>query len=910
MKTRLLNILTVVILLSIPALNFAQAPTLGTTAEFVLFSSVGAVSNTGISQLTGNVGTNSGSSTGFGNVNGVMHDNDVASAQCSADLLIAYNQLNGTIPTYFPAALLGNGQILNAGVYSIPSPATLNLGLTLDAQGNSNAVFIFQIQGAFSTGANSKIYLINGALACNVFWKVEGLVSMASGTTMRGTVIANNAAIIMNTGDTLEGRALSTTGAVTVSGTLAYTPIGCGSAVLTGPVAPSLASTACYALFSSNGPVSNAGITHVVGDIGTNVGLTTGFNALFVTGAIHPIPDGSTAQCATDLLSVYTYLNALPYDIELLYPAQFGNNLVLTPHTYLMNAATAFTDSLYLNAGGFANAVFVIKIYGALSTSTYSKVILINGAQAKNVYWLVSGAVSINDYSVFEGTIICNNGAVDLTTGVTLNGRALTTTGALSTAAITVTIPPGCVNTSSPIITIEPSDQTVCGGSAVSFSVSATGTGLTYQWRKGVVNLTNVGNITGATTATLTISSVSILDAATDYNVVINGTYLPSATSVNVSLTVNTSPEITAQPLNQVAGVGNSVSFSVTATGSGLTYQWRKGVINLINGGNISGATTATLTINPVNVTDASTNYNVVISGTCSPITNSSNAILTVNTAPNIITGPSDQTACTGGSVSFSVAATGSGLTFQWRKGTVNLTDVGNIVGATTATMIIISVSIYDAATDYNVVINGTYLPSATSANVSLTVNTSPNITAQPASQTAYSGNLVSFSVTATGTGLSYQWRKGNVNLINGGNISGATSATLNFNPVVLADAAPDYNVLVTGACPPISTSVNTSLIVCCPTAIDTIIAGNPDKIVNIYPNPFSTTVNIVLNSEFQNDKLEFRMYNVLGVEEMHTRLTKKITTLETGDLHSGIYFYIIYRNNKSIQTGRLVSQF
>ena len=93
-------------------------------------SSTGAVTNTGISQITGNVGTNSGSSTGFGNVNGVMHDNDGASAQCAADLLIAYNQLNSTVPNYFPAPSLGNGQLLTSGVYAISSPATLNLDLT------------------------------------------------------------------------------------------------------------------------------------------------------------------------------------------------------------------------------------------------------------------------------------------------------------------------------------------------------------------------------------------------------------------------------------------------------------------------------------------------------------------------------------------------------------------------------------------------------------------------------------------------------------------------------------------------------------------------------------------------------------------------------------------------------------
>jgi len=431
-----------------PNMSFSQAPNLGTAADFILFSTDGAVSNTGLSQLTGNIGTNNGSSTAFGNVNGVMHDNDAASAQCAADLLIAYNQLNSTTATFFPAPLLGNGATLYAGVYSISSEATLNLGLTLDAQGDPNAVFIFQINGAFSTNAAAKIYLTNGALACNVFWKVEGLVHMASGTTMRGTIIANNAAIVMSTGDTLEGRALTTAGAITVDGVLAYTPIGCGSPVLTGPVAPKLASTECYALFSSDGPVTNTGITTVTGDIGTNVGLTTGFDPLLVTGTIHPIPDVSTAQCAADLIDVYNYLSNLPYDIELLYPAQFGNNLVLTPHTYLLNAATQLTDTIYLNAQGNEDGVFVLQLKGALSTGTYSKVVLINRAQAKNVFWLIEGAVDINNYSVFRGTIVCHNGALGaLNTGVVLEGRALLTSGALNTNAIAAAMPSSCVVT-------------------------------------------------------------------------------------------------------------------------------------------------------------------------------------------------------------------------------------------------------------------------------------------------------------------------------------------------------------------------------------------------------------------------------------------------------------------------------
>ncbi len=452
MKITIQSALAILVLLWSPSLSFAQAPTMGTVSDFVLFSADGSVSNSGISQLTGNVGTNNGSSTGFGNVNGGMHDGDAASIQCAADLLIAYNQLAAAIPTLFPAPLLGNGAILTPGVYSIPSAATMNLDLVLDAQGDPNAVFIFQINGSFSMNPGAKVKLVNSAMACNVYWKVEGLVSIAAGCTMRGSIFANNAAIEMNTNDTLEGRALSTAGAVTIDGVLAYTPIGCGSPVLTGPVAPDLGTAACYAIFSGSGAVTNAGITTINGDVGTNVGLTTGFDSLLVNGTIHPIPDVSTANCAADLAIVYSYLNLLPYDIELLYPAQFGRNLVLTPHSYLMNAAVTFTDTLYLNGLGNPDAVFVIQINGAMSTSTFSKVLLTNGTQAKNVYWKIDGAVSIFDNSIFCGTIVCNNGALGvLNPGVVLDGRAFTTSGALNTNAIATTstaIPGNCTTLS------------------------------------------------------------------------------------------------------------------------------------------------------------------------------------------------------------------------------------------------------------------------------------------------------------------------------------------------------------------------------------------------------------------------------------------------------------------------------
>ena len=145
-------------------------------------------------------------------------------------------------------------------------------------------------------------------MACNVFWKVEGAISIATGSFMRGTFIANNAAFSMAVGDTLEGRAFSTTGAIAIDGTLAYLPKGCGSSSLKGPPAPILGTTADFAIFSSNGLVKNTGITNVTGDVGMNLGVCTGHISSNVNGVIHSNPDSSTSLCSNDLLNLYDYL--------------------------------------------------------------------------------------------------------------------------------------------------------------------------------------------------------------------------------------------------------------------------------------------------------------------------------------------------------------------------------------------------------------------------------------------------------------------------------------------------------------------------------------------------------------------------------------------------------------------------
>lgn len=175
-----------------------------------------------------------------------------------------------------------------------------------------------------------------------------------------------------------------------------------------------------------------------------------------------------------------------------------------------------------------------------------------------------------------------------------------------------------------PAITGQPGNQTACSGGTASFTITATGSPApTYQWRKGATNLTNGGHISGAATATLTVNPVGTSDAAADYNcVATNGS--GSATSNNAVLTVNTAPAVTAQPQYQPLIVGSPAAFNVVASGSPPPgYQWRKNASPLSNGGNISGATAATLTINPVGLGDAG-NYDVVMTNQCGTATSSS----------------------------------------------------------------------------------------------------------------------------------------------------------------------------------------------------------------------------------------------------------------------------------------------
>lgn len=291
-----------------------------------------------------------------------------------------------------------------------------------------------------------------------------------------------------------------------------------------------------------------------------------------------------------------------------------------------------------------------------------------------------------------------------------------------------------------PIITTQPTDQTVIAGTAVQLTVAAAGTEpLSYQWRKGGADLVDAGNISGALTATLTLTPAELGDAGA-YDVVVTNA-VSSTTSDAATLTVNpppTPPSITTGPGSQIVNEGAVVQFTVEAAGSGpLSYQWRKDGTDLTNAGIVAGADTATLTLSGVLLGDAGF-YDVVVANDVGSVTSAA-ASLAVNPAPHapiILTHPVSQSAAVGGAVTFTVEATGTApLSYQWRKAGVSLADGGIVSGVATAELTLSSVSASDAG-DYDVVVSNAIEPAVTSDPATLTVE--PLIT--PAGQVSYVG--------------------------------------------------------------------------------------------------------------------------------------------------------------------------
>lgn len=491
-----------------------------------------------------------------------------------------------------------------------------------------------------------------------------------------------------------------------------------------------------------------------------------------------------------------------------------GNNL--TASQYLA-ASNGWYKVVAVPASGctLVDSVYVIVNMGptVITTQPTGSTIITSGSATLSVtatgmgtltyQWFKNGVAitgaTASSFTVSNATSADNgNYTVDVT------GTCGTVTSDAAQLSVTVVNPPA--------ITSQPSAATQCAGTNVSFSVTATVSAgsIAYQWKRNGVN------IAGATNSTLSLTNILGSDAG-NYTVDITGIG-GTTTSNSVALTVNPTPSIVNNPINQFRNAGQGVLFKVVA-GNGITaYRWMKNGVAMSNGGNASGVTSSELFLSGISSSDAA-DYSVALTfGNCGS-TNSTEANLAVLTAQ-----PTSTSRCAGQSNTFSVGvSTGSAsVAYQWSRNGVAIS------GATSSTLELTNLtSANNGNYSVNMTVGGV---TVNSTNASLNVNAATVITAQPLSATRFATQGYLFTANGTASGnVTFQWSK------DGNAITGATSPSLNVSNINAASAG-NYALSVTGACGTV-TSNNAALTVISgvPTA-QAVCAGNSAS--------FSTTVN------------------------------------------------------------------
>ncbi len=342
-------------------------------------------------------------------------------------------------------------------------------------------------------------------------------------------------------------------------------------------------------------------------------------------------------------------------------------------------------------------------------------------------------------------------------------------------------------------ITSQPVSTSVVLSNNAAFSAAAGGTApLLYQWFSNGSPLTDGGPISGSSTTNLSIANVQTNDGGL-YQLIVTNNYGVSTSSV-VTLTVLLPAIITSQPTNLSVVLSSNAVFSASAIGDApLNYQWYFNGTPLTDGGQVSGSTTTNLTIANIQTNNAGP-YQLIVTNNYGSAT-SAVANLTELFPATITSQPTNRIATASSNASFTVAAAGTApLNYQWYFGGTVLTNGGRISGATSANLAISNTQTNDSGA-YQAIVTNDY-GSATSSVATLTVDAPVQITCQPASQAVLLSSNVSFTVTAVGTALNYQWYFNGTLLSDGGRIGGSVTPTLSITNVQSGDAG-GYVVVV-----------------------------------------------------------------------------------------------------------------
>lgn len=333
-----------------------------------------------------------------------------------------------------------------------------------------------------------------------------------------------------------------------------------------------------------------------------------------------------------------------------------------------------------------------------------------------------------------------------------------------------------------PVITTQPTNQTVVLGNQATFTAAASGSPTpTVQWQVSKNGGASYTNIVGATSTTLNVTTATSLNGYLYQAVFTNSA--GSATTNAVQLTVVYAPMITTQPTSQIGTAGTQVTFTAVAVGNPTpTIQWQYSTDAGTTFTNIAGATTTNLVVN-VTTSQYAYFYRAVFTNSVgSAVTN----LVGLQTAPGITTQPVNQTVVAGGQVTFTAVASGNPVpSIQWQYSPDGGKIFINIAGATSTTLNVTPSASQDGYLYRAVFTNS--LGRATTNVATLTVQTAPSITTQPANQTVVSasrtllgGIQVTFTAAASGNPVpTVQWQVSTDGAATFINIPNATSTSL-----------------------------------------------------------------------------------------------------------------------------------
>jgi hypothetical protein len=426
---------------------------LGGARDFAILSKSG-ITNVPPSAITGNVGTSPITGAALlltcdevsGEIYTVAAAGPLPCRKTNAGLLTssvldmqaAYTDAAGRAnpdATNVGAGTMG-GLTLAPGLYKWSSTLVISGDITL--AGGATDVWIFQVAGTFNMSSASKIILIGGASASNIFWQVSGAVTLGTTSHFEGTLLGATS-IAVQTGATVNGRLLAQT-AVTLQMNTVNNPSASAPLPPT-PAEPlqgvNLGTADGFAILSKSG-ITNVPPSAITGDVGTSpiTGAALLLTCPEVTGEIYTVAAAGPLPCrktnaglltssVLDMQAAYTDAAGRTNPDVLNLGAGVIGGQTLSPGLHTWASTLVIATDITLNGG--PDDVWIFQVAGTFNMSSAAGINLTGGAKASNIFWQVSGAVTLGTTSHFEGTLLGAT-SIAVQTNATVNGRLLAQT--------------------------------------------------------------------------------------------------------------------------------------------------------------------------------------------------------------------------------------------------------------------------------------------------------------------------------------------------------------------------------------------------------------------------------------------------------------------------------------------------